>query len=460
MNKTLPRVAQRRSPLSLSYSDRLMLERVQRAHFQHFVEFMDPNTGLVLDRSRASSPASIAATGFALTAYPVAAERGWIRRQDAAAYALKVLRTLWHAPQGPETDGTSGFHGFFYHFLDPSTGLRSAPPKFWKCEISSIDTALLMAGVLFARSYFAGDSADELEIRSLADQLYRRVEWDWLLRDTGLIGHGWTPETGMIEYEYRGLNEAMLLYLLALGSPTHAIPARSWTAFIGDSKAETYYDQSFVRCPGSPMFVYQYPHVWVDFRGIADDVNRRLGFDYFENSRRATIAQHRYARHNPLGWKGYDNYTWGLTASDGPMVSDLAATHHEQSPQFLGYSERGAPGGTDDGTIAPTAALGSLPFAPGIVLKTLKRWLRDRPEIFGPRGFFDAFNASFDNTTPSGWVDPDTISIDQGPILLMLENYQSGLVWETMKNEPYLRAGLAQAGFSGGWLASLKGNLK
>jgi hypothetical protein len=317
-----------------------------------------------------------------------------------------------------------------------------------------------MAGVLFARSYFSFDCADEIEIRSLADQLYRRVEWDWLLRDTGLLGHGWSPETGMIPYVYRGMNEAMLLYLLGLGSPTHAIPAQSWTAFIGDSKTETFYDQSFVRCPGSPMFVYQYPHVWVDFRGIADDVNRRLGFDYFENSRRATVAQHCYARHNQHGWQGYDEYTWGLTACDGPLVGGSAVMGDGHSREYLGYSERGAPGGTDDGTIAPTAALSSLPFSPSIVLETLKRWLRDRKEIFGPRGFFDAFNPSFDNSTASGWVDPDTISIDQGPILLMLENYQSGLVWETMKNEPYLRTGLARAGFSGGWLASLQGRVK
>lgn len=442
--------AKRRPGPKIAKSDRAMLERVQKAHFQHFVDLQDPVTGLVLDRSRADSPASIAAVGFALSAYPVAAERGFIARADAVAYTLKVLRVLWQAPQGSQAEGVSGYRGFFYHFLDPKTGLRATKPKFWNSELSSIDTALLMAGVLFARNYFRGDDAVESEIRDLADKLYLRVEWDWLLRDSGLLGHGWSPENGLIESVYAGYSEAPLLYLLALGSPTHAVPAQTWQTFIGKSKTETHYKKRYVRCPGSPLFVHQYPHVFIDFKGIKDDVNRRLGFDWFENSRRATIAQHLYAIHNPRGFKGYNALTWGNTASDGPGGPDRVIDGVLR--KFLWYSERGCPDGTDDGTIAPTAAVSSLPFAPGIVLKTLRHWLKTKPEIFGKHGFADAFNPTFGGETASGWVDPETISIDQGPILLMIENYLSGFLWKTMKSDPYLRAGLKKAGFRGGWL--------
>lgn len=439
---------------SLSKSDRAMLERVQRASFQHFVDLQDPATGLVFDRSGKNSPASIAAVGFALAAYPVAAERGWIGHHDAVDYTLKVLRTLWNAPQGPESEGTSGFHGYFYHFLDPSTGLRSTGPKYWNSELSSIDTALLMAGVVFARAYYSHDCRREREIRDLADKLYCRVEWDWLLRPDGLLGHGWTPEKGMIENVYKGMSEAPLLYLLALGSPTHAIPAASWQAFIGNAKAETYYRQRYVRCPGSPLFVYQYPHCWIDFRGIRDDVNRRLRFDYFENSRRATIAQRQYAKENAKKFKGYSAVNWGLTACDGPGGGERVVDGVKRN--FLWYSERGCPDGTDDGTIAPTAAISSLPFTPSIVLPTMRMWLKEKPELFGSHGFADSFNETFGEGTSSGWIDPETISIDQGPIVLMIENYLSGFLWKTMRAEPYLRAGLERAGFKGGWLRASK----
>jgi hypothetical protein len=457
-------------------SDGTMLERIQMAHIRHFVELQHPVTGLSLDRSRSSSPASIAATGFALTAYPIAVERGWIKRDEAVTHALKVLRTLWQTPQGPGVCGVSGYRGFFYHFLDPATGFRTTTDNslWWNSELSSIDTALLMAGVLFAKNYFVSESVEETEIRDLADSLYRRVDWNWLKNDQDLISHGWTPEAGLITNAYRGLSEAHLLYLLALGSPTHAVPANSWQAYMGDAQAESQLGQCFVRCPGSPMFVYQFPHVWIDFLGIRDAVNRRLGFDYFENSKRATKAQHAYAIQNPFGWSGYDRYNWGITASDGPGDAELIIDGRNRI--FWAYRERGAPDGNDDGTIAPTAAISSLVFAPQIVLATLRYWLKKRPEIFGVRGFADAFNLTFrresldskltakaNAASSTGWVDPETVSIDQGPILAMIENYRTGLVWRTMKNDAYLQEGLKRAGFTGGWLQCLnrhKGRIK
>ena len=426
------------------------LDTVQKAHFQFFLDMTNDKTGLVKDRSRDDSPASIAAVGFALSVYPIAAERGFTTRRAASAWALKVLRTLYFAPQGPEPEGNSGYHGYFYHFLDPATGLRAAPPTYWHSELSSIDTALLMAGVRFARNYFDCDNVEESEICVLADALYDRVEWDWLLVRTsdqnpniGCLLHGWIPETGLIKNVYKGYSEALLLYLLAMGSNTHPIPQTSWTTFIGGAKTETFFRQRYIRCPGSPLFVYQYPHCFVDFRELFDDNNRRAGFDYFENSRRATIAQHLYAKKNPKGFRGYDDVNWGLTACDGPGGAD---------PKFLGYSERGCPDGTDDGTIAPTAAISSLPFTPSIVWPTLKHWLLQRTELFNKHGFVDAFNPTFDATSKSGWVDPEAISIDQAPVLIMIENYRSELAWKVMHKDTVLRKGLEQAGFTGGWL--------
>ena len=434
-------------------TNEMMLDVVERATFQWFVDNQNPTTGLILDRSaRDHIPSTIAGTGFGLTVYAIASKRGWITREEAAAYTLKVTRVLYNAPQGPQATGVSGFHGYFYHFLDPATGVRAMAPDFWNSELSSIDTALLMAGVVFARNFYGADNAVESEIRTLCDALYDRVEWTWLLKPDNTIGHGFSPETGMIPYSYKGYSEAVLLYVLALGSKDHAVPAESWKAFIGDAKIARpdRYGKKMIMLPGMPLFTYQYPMAWIDFRGIQDDVSRSLGCDYFENSRRATYAQWRYAKRNEAGMVGYGPKVWGLTASDGP--GNETKTVNGKEVTFRAYSERGAPGGFDDGTIAPTAAISSLPYAPKIVLPTIRNWLTSRPELFDKHGFTDAFNPTFDTTKPSGWVDSDKLSIDQGPIVVMIENYRSGLVWEVMRNDSRLRDGLRRAGFTGGWL--------
>ncbi len=427
--------------------DEALLDEIGRAHFRYFVAQSDPVTGLTRDRSQAWSPSSVAAVGFSLTAWPVAARRGWVSRAEAASYAKKTLTTLWRAPQGPQASGVAGHKGLFYHFIDPKTAARA-----WNCELSTIDTALLMAGVRFAGAFFDGQAPDEVAVRTLADQLYRRVDWAWALDGGDRLSLGWTPEKGFLPYHWGGYNEAMIMLLLGLGSPTHPLPPATWAAYHRSDQTVERYGQRYV--PFGPLFGHQYSHAWVDFRGMRDATNARLGWDWFENSRRATLAQQGYAIANPKGFRGYGALDWGLTACDGPGGGkDVTRTIKGKPVTFHGYLARGAPDDHDDGTLAPTAAAASLPFAPEIVLPTLRHWRRDRPEIWGPYGFQDAFNPTFDETKPSGWVGPDTLGIDQGPIVLMTENHRSGLVWEVMRRDPALRAGLRQAGFTGGWLA-------
>jgi hypothetical protein len=434
-------------------SDAWLIEFTQRAHFEWFRRNQNPRTGLVKDRDKPKAPASVASTGFALAVYPIAASRGWITHEEALSYVSKTLRALSEAPQGLEREGTSGNWGMFYHFLDPDTATRAVAPKFWDSELSTIDTALLMAGVLFAASYFDGDGTHERGIRHMAEELYSRVEWNRFVNDKKLILHAWTPERGMWEPVYRGYSEALLLYVLALGSPTHAAPAQCWQAFIGDAKTVTHYGQEFIRMPGMPLFCYQYPQAFIDFRGITDGVGRRVGFDFHENARRASLVQHGYAVDNPLGMRGYGELDWGLTACDGP--GDKKIETGGKVVEFRWYSERGGPDGFDDGTIAPTAALSAMPFVPERSLATLRHWLSNRPELFDmDLGFVDAFNMTFDPAKNSGWVDSERIGIDQGPIVLMMENHMSGLVWSVMRKNVHLQRGLKAAGFAGGWLGS------
>jgi len=437
-------------PINMRSHARL-LGRVERAHFNYFLENQDPKTGFVLDRSDPTSPASIAAIGFSLSAYACAVKRGWVSREEALAYTLKVLDTLWTAPQGETASGTSGYRGWYYHFLEPDTGLRATSPRFWNSELSTIDTALLMAGVLFARNYFRGNSADEVRVRELATKLYERVEWSWMFREDKLVLHGWTPENGVIKHVYRGYSEAPLLYILALGSSTHPAPEGAWDAYLADTTVTHAYDVDYIKMPGEPLFCYQYPHSWIDFRGINDGVTAKAGFDYFENSRRMAQVHYRYAQDNPKKFAGYGGFDWGLTACDGP--GDAKKTVDGIEREFRGYSERGCPSGFDDGTIAPTAAVSSVAYAPEIVIPTIQYWLKNRPELFSDNGgFVDSFNPTFDRTTNSGWICHHRLGIDQGPVVLMIENFRSGLIWSVMRRDNNLRSGLIKAGFRGGWL--------
>ncbi len=350
----------------------------------------------------------------------------------------------------------TGYRGFYYHFLDFQRGHR-----FRNVELSTIDTALLMAGVLAAQAYFDGDAPAEREIRDVAEKMYRRVEWRYFQRPDGLIGMGWRPENGLVDAAYKGYDEAMILYLLALGSPTHPVDATAWTAFTSSHPWGTFMGETYANF--EPLFGYQYSHVWIDFRGIRDAFNREKDLDYFDNSVRATRAHRQYAIENPMGWKGYGPDVWGLTASDGPKDTTMVWNGEERI--FRTYSARGASMRyvNDDGTIAPTAAGGSLPFLPTETLRAL-RTMRDTygDDLYARYGFLDSFNPSYATLTSRAsdgrvipgkmWVDDDYLGIDQGPILLMAENLRSGMVWDLLKTNPHIVRGLRRAGFTGGWV--------
>lgn len=432
---------------------------LQERTFHYFWDTALPDSGLIPDRYPYDEPfSSIAAIGFGLTAYGIGVERGWITREQARSRVLTTLRYLRDAPKGPETFGMTGYHGFFYHFLNLSSGQRYGS---W-VELSSVDTTLLMGGVLFCQSYFDGDDAEETEIRSLADRLYRDIDWPWMQVRPPLISMGWMPDTGFIPHDWRGYNEAMLVYILALGSPTHPIDEDAWTAWTRSYKRNWGIFQKQQYLGFGPLFGHQYSHVWIDFRGIQDAYMRSRGIDYFENSRRATLAQRDYAIANPQGWKGYSENVWGLTASDGPQFT--MQPYAGQQRVFQHYSARGA--GTtesyDDGTIAPTAAVSSLPFAPEVVMPAVEELhALYGGELYQKFGFLDAFNPSFNYSVPLktgrvdpkvGWIATDYIGIDQGPIVAMIENYRDDFVWKVMQKNPYIRRGLERAGFKGGWL--------
>ena len=437
-------------------ADRAFLDTLQHRTFNFFWERAHPANGLIPDRWPTPSFSSVAAVGFGLASYPVGIEHNWITRTQGADRVLTTLRFLWKAPQGPQPSGAIGYSGLFYHFLDMQSGTR-----FETVELSTIDTGLLMAGVLFCGEYFDGTVASEKEIRALADSLYLRVDWQWTVHNPGRISMGWKPETGYIQSEWHGYDEAMILMILALGSPTYPVEPDVWTTYTSSNTWGTFYGQQHVGF--APLFGHQYSHIFIDFRGIQDDYIGAHGIDYFENSRRATLAQRAYAMANSASWGGYGEDVWGLTASDGPVDAELP---FKGSPRrFWTYAARGATYEEvrDDGTIAPTAAGGSIPFTPAESIRALKT-MRERygAGIWGQYGFLDSFNPSFTFTSVAvrhgrvipdlGWFDLDYLGIDQGPIVLMIENYNSELIWKHLRNNPYIITGLKRAGFTGGWL--------
>jgi hypothetical protein len=401
-------------------SDEEFLEYLQQVHFDYFWYLANPKNGLIPDRTAAGSACSIAAVGFGLTAIGIGIDHGWIRREEGAARVLTALKTFWSGPQGSQASGVMGYKGWFYHFLNMNTGFTTG------AELSSIDTALLMAGILYAKQYFDGAGNEETEIRSVADAVFKRVDWQWMARDSDALSMGWSPESGFIPSNWIGYNEAMVLYCLGLGAAGDPLPATAWSAWTNAYKWATYYGQSFVPFP--PLFGHQYSHCWIDFRQITDGYMASHHLTYFENSRRATLAQREYCLANPQHRVGYSKTVWGLTASDGPS----------------GYSARGAPPAeNDDGTISPTAAGGSIAFAPEVCVPTL-RYLYNtyRTQIWTAYGFRDAMNLE------KQWFGPDELGIDQGPIVIMIENYRTGRVWRRFMKNLEVQRGLQRAGFS------------
>jgi hypothetical protein len=446
-------------------------EDLSRRTFGYFWDTTDRRRCLAPDRWPSNPFSSIAATGFALTAFGIGAERGYVTRDEAARRTRDCLAFYWNAPQGPKRTDTTGYKGFFYHFLKNDDGTRHGTT-----ELSTVDTTLFLGGVLFAQSYFDRDTPAEREIRDLAEKIYRRVDWTFVKRDlTGTqaknlpnshaITMGWRPERGFETHDWVGYNEGMLVYVLALASPTHPVGKDAWDqgwAANLEKDWGTYYGQQHLQF--EPMFGHQYSHVWVDFRGIQDAFMRSKGIDYFENSRRATLSQRAYGIDNPNDWVGYSGDIWGWTASDGPGGFKGYVVNGKER-RFMGYSARGVSSErvVNDGTVVPTAAGGSIPFAPEIAipaLMSMKAKYGDR--LYTRYGFKDSFNPSFTfvqagsrsgTVDPKiGWIARDHIGIDQGPILAMMENHRSGLVWRVMRKNPHIREGLKRIGFTGGWL--------
>jgi hypothetical protein len=392
----------------LTAADEKFLDDLERRGIQFFLDGADERTGLMPDRSRADGSAagevaSIASVGFGLTALCIGDQRGWVSHEQAYASSLKVLKFLRdEAPQE---------HGHFYHFLDMRTGKR-----VWDCEVSNIDTALLMAGALTVAQHFPGT-----EVADIANALYENVDWPWLIRSDDTLGMAWRPESGFLNASWGGFSECPLLYLLALGSQTHPLPAKSWRAWRREP-VMTYAGLTFIQCP--PLFTHQFPHCWFDLRGQRDDFA-----DYFKNSQLATLAQRQWfvdelsKRFPSLGAN-----VWGITASD--------SAH--------GYDSWGGPPelGVMDGTVVPAAPAGSLVFEPRLcvdALRTLQSKYGEKGYL--KYGFVDALNPE------TGWYNADVIGIDVGPAVLMAENCRSGFVWKTFMSSPAAQRALKAAGF-------------
>jgi hypothetical protein len=392
------------------------LDYVQETDFDYFWYQANPDNGLVPDRT--SSACSIAAVGFGLTAIGIAIDHGWISRAQGVTRVTTTLNTFLQGPQGPAESGTIGYKGWFYHYLDMNTAVRASS------ELSSIDTTLLLAGILYDKQYFDATNAEETNIRTMADGIFNRVDWNWMAQGTNAVSMAWYPATGFITNNWVGYDEGMILYILGLGS-ANPLPASSWFRWTTGYIWGTNYGHAYIQF--APLFGYEYSHCWIDFRHIADSYMSNHNCTYFENSRRACLAQVAYSIANPMNEVGYSGNVWGLTASDDPN----------------GYAVHGLPpAGFDDGTIAPTAAGGAIAFAPEYSLPALSYFYSHyRQHIWTAYGFRDAFNLG------AQWYDTDELGIDQGPIVIMIENYRTQRPWRLFMQNPEAQNGLQRAGF-------------
>src|SRR6476620_3542724 len=413
------------------------LVKLQRDTFGYFKNETNLTNGMVPDNTRTGAHASIAAIGLGLATYPVAVEQSFISRDEAVDRVLTTLRFFWTSPQGMESDAT-GYKGFYYHFLHMDTGRRA-----WESELSTIDSTILIAGALTTATYFDQETELEKEIRQLADDLYRRIDWQWAMNGGPKVSMGWKPECGFLPYWWEGYDEAILLHVLGIASPTYPLPPETYQAFTSTYSWKEIYGIEFLY--GGPLFMHQISHLWIDFREIQDEFMSEKGIDYFENSRRATYIQQQYAIRNPNGFKGYGEATWGITASDGPGPAVLTIDGIERS--FFDYESRGVPYGPDDGTIAPWAVVASLPFAPEIVLPTLRSFNDLYPDMTSKYGFKCSFNPTFNGENEKGWISKGYYGLDQGPVVIMIENYRTDFFWELMKKCRYISDGLRKAGF-------------
>ena len=391
---------------SISQDDRVLLEKIERDSVGYFLRYSDSNTGLTRDSSRPGAPASIAATGFSLASLAIAQSRGWISREEAYQRIRRTLLTLKQQAHHQ--------NGFFYHFLDARTGRR-----VWRSEASSIDTALLLAGAFLAAQYFEGT-----DIPRLTNELYERVNWKWMMNGTNLICHGWTPEGGFLPHYWDSYNELMILQALALGASEHPVPPEAWEAW--DRLEDEYNGKRIVYSYTGSLFTYQYAHAFIDFRELSD-----RGINYFENSKKASLANWEYSLSFREKYQTYSESSWGLSASLGPG----------------GYRAYGAkPGlGIHDGTVAPYASISSLVFTPELSLQAVKFFHQQyQGTLYGPFGFRDAFNLD------KKWWSLEYLGIDQGISILMLENFLTGGdVWKKFMQLPPIQRWIERCGLRG-----------
>ncbi len=396
------------APTPVILTDDQLLEEMERSNFQFFSNEASANTGLVKDRALANGNdgrtlASIAATGFGLTALCIGAQRGYASATDIRARVLTTLQSLLNRVEQ--------VNGWFYHFLDMNSGLRAA-----QSEVSSVDTAILLCGVLTARQFFAQDA----QIADAATQLYNRVNFPWMLNGGDAFAHSWTPENGFNPLRWDTYAEMMMLYLLAIGSTANPVPVRTWDAF---SRPTLSFQNFTYISPKWALFVHQYSHAWFDFRSKRDAYA-----NYFQNSGIATQAHKAFCLSLQSQFPDYTNDLWGITSSDSPN----------------GYVAWGGPPamGPIDGTIVPAAAAGSLPFLASECLSVVRNVrLNFSSQAWRKYGFVDAFNPL------TGWIDPDVIGIDLGISMLMAENQRTGFVWRTFMENPEVQAAMNAVGF-------------
>jgi hypothetical protein len=433
-----------RSPQAYRFrhSDAQLIERLQRGAFEYIAQFTNTSNGLVADTSRPSSPCSIAVVGFALSSHVVAVERHWRSRTNTAALVLRTLEFFWDSEQG-NGDGATGFKGFYYHFLDMQTGKRT-----WDCELSLIDSAILMAGILCAGRYFSGASRTEARIRLLAEALYRRVDWCWAQADSAALTQGWHPDLGFLHYGWQGYDESLLIYVLGLGSPTRPLPQDSFTHWTLTYQWERLLGQDVLY--SGPLFTHLFPQAWIDLRGIRDAFMREKHSDYFVNTCRTVAVQREYCERNPRGAAGYERNLWGISAGDGPTAP--GSREFAKDHRHFGYMARGVPFGPDDGTLCPWAMLATLPFNREAALSGTRTLLDRYPQVCRADRLVSGFNPT-ENPETGGWLSEGWYGLDQGLLVMMLENARTGLIWALMRDVPAIRRGLRRAGFRGGWLS-------
>lgn len=424
----------------ISKEENAFIDSLQYKAFLYFINEINPDNGLVKDRSNENSPASIAATGFALPVWAVGAEHKWISKDSALNLSINLLNFFLNSEQSLSPDAT-GFHGLYYHFLDMQEGKRH-----WKSELSTIDTGLLFAGIIFCKNYYSGNSAKEKKLRNLCHKIMNRVNWNFMtMPDSGKYANtlnlGWDPESGFTDVGWVGYNEALIMYVIAAGTNFTGYKKAydKWLSFYEWRKS--YNNIQMLSFP--PLFGHQYSHIYIDFRNIKDNYMNKKGIDYFENSRRATYVQRLYASSNPMNWVGYDSLTWGLSACDGP-----GEKFNYDNKKFDYYNARGVSGPdliqNDDGTIAPTASVSSICFAPEIVIPSIFNMFKkySTKGLWGKYGFVDAFNPT------ANWYGKEFLGIDQAPIILMIENFRTGFLWKQMMKDSIIKKGLKNLGFT------------